>query len=111
MKIFSLQSKISLVLWSVILGFLLGLAMLPLSIKPDGQIASDCNNLVILSKTATSTTGSITDCLPASSFGWPIAASQTNGIYFLILDFIFWILAVFISLSLIRYFKIKKQNV
>jgi hypothetical protein len=95
MKIFSLQSKKSLVAWSVVIGFLLNWFSYTFIKSPSDKLNT---NLLC---------GSDSLCINGPKIGFPIHTdiieSQTFGI-----NLLFWILAVVIILSLIRYFKNKK---
>ncbi len=109
MKLFSLESKLSLVGWSVLSGLLANTLFYYFSkVKIFDCFDLDCQREVI-------------------DYGWPFKflPYKLNGYvpstvkeilfypvirYIFILDSLFWILIVFIILSLIRYFKKKNTS-
>jgi hypothetical protein len=114
MKIFSLQSKTYLAVWSVVLGVLINLFLF----YPIFLFAHSETPAIGLPMP-----GIITDpkCFPYGCpslnpnpiAGWPVqyfkADIYNNSILTkLLLNLLFWILAVYIILNLIRYFKTKK---
>ena len=129
MRIFSLQSKTALVMWSVVLGLVLfAFSMLIHSYLP-GQTAH-CDNFV-------SPEGFPMPCpdwvsAPQYFQGWPIGIQYGSGydpqinskesIAFgfgqlalgnivAVIDFVFWILASFVILLTIRHFRKKKYQI
>ncbi len=114
MKIFSLQSKTSVVIWVVILGISANL----LSNKFTYQVHTDtCNP-----KNVTQGFGNIKIvpiCFKETSHGFPLKISQglsqipERGLlnqFPATINFIFWIAVVFILLSLIRHFISKPKK-
>ena len=97
MKIFSLQSKTGLAVWSVVVGLVLSI-------------------LISISTQAYTESAFQTVCASSYAHGWPavvrVSVCQGNN-YFSFnntnewINLFFWILVVLIILSLIRYFKKK----
>jgi len=102
MKIFNLQSKKGLVVWSVVLGIILNHAF-RLFVYSD--ICGPVRSSIFVPDGA---------CSYSEKVGWPIPsyggglASFTWHLY--ILNFIFWALIIYLVLSLIAYFKNKSNN-
>ena len=95
MKIFRLQSKIGLVIWSVIFAFVMQyLTYTFTDINIDGYCPE----------------GKV--CHIGEFVGWPIEATinMVNNHYsqIWIENFVFWIITVFIILSLVSYFRNRK---
>ena len=90
MKIFSLQSKTSLVVWSVVIGFVLNW----LSYKVFVIQGKNCSDLLA------------TVCLSPAQVGFPIRMSLIEFPLFC-LNLLFWILFALIILSIIRYLRTK----
>ena len=97
MKIFSLQTKKYLVIWSLLLGLVLMVGIYQIQIPrtcqiPDVPGPSSCYQ---------------------NGFPLSVAGQQATGpaIPSLLVDFVFWILVAFIFLSLTGYFIKKKQVV
>lgn len=92
MKIFNLQSRKNLIWFSVIFGLILNVIICKFS---KGYIYQDCGEL----------------CLRYSA-GWPFVSNSSSLVlslvYAFLFNFIFWILAVFVVLSLIKYLKSKR---
>jgi hypothetical protein len=120
MKIFSLESKTSLVGWSVVLGSMISLLGF-ITIRTTYQ-----QDFCTLKSTDFYTSHPTYDCPPGrlintvDSYGWPFQVKNTNDYYpaelspnvffekEFFLDFIFWTCVTFIILSLGRYFRKKK---
>jgi hypothetical protein len=117
MKIFSLQSKIGVAVWSVISGAVLNAVSLKYYLV---KILPDCANLTQLDRSLI-----CSPPLPLYYSGFPFHFNQIydkgsgiilylNGLADLFasnkfwLNLFFWIIVVLIILSLIRYFKTKK---
>ena len=123
MRIFSLQSKTGLVAWSLftgaIIGFLIStLISFPLCYSTSGQPQVLLNN-----QTQQEMTVGDYDCMyGVRDYGFPFKFSTQDvhsmesvtrivpddAVQITLQNIVFWILAVLIILSLIRYFKIKK---
>lgn len=91
MKIFSLQSKSYVILWSVVIGYVL--------------------NFIAYKYTRASLSCLFapTDC-PDLKGGWPFLYEfYKNNYYLVYCNLIFWVLVSYISLSLIKYFKNKNK--
>ncbi len=104
MKIFSLATKKHLVGWALILGFATGLLVHNNTFEGNACIA------VV----------GIGAC-PVGFAGWPLRYTLVHAnklvtsdvviqeFYLAVLDFIFWILIVFVVLSFIKYFRKKRK--
>lgn len=108
MKIFSLQSKKSLFYASLIIGLVLNILSMFMVVRNFSSGALEYMTKITFRGFP----------LPVSTFGYSgdIAVNSVkyaNPYVFIpfIVNFIFWILAVFIILSLIRYFKYRKTFV
>lgn len=94
MKIFSLESKASLVVWSVVLGLFFDGLSYRIFVTP----ASFCLGFY-----------AVGDCIPAKS-GFPIRSTLVD-IPFLLIDLLFWILISFIILFAVRFFRKKSVKI
>ncbi len=101
MKIFTLESKKNLFVWTLILAGTMDFIFSRFLI-----FKIQCESDVI---------GTITVC---DAHGWPFlsqpqggyAGSMAKDLMYVLWNFIFWILVAFIILSLIRHFRIKKNQ-
>lgn len=100
MKIFSLESKKHLVVWSVVLGFAVNIVLNKITFKTNQCIPNPL--------------GVMDGCVYNTIYGFPFPYWEGgfvnppfDNLYKF--NFIFWILIVFIILSLVRHFR-KKNN-
>ena len=115
MKIFSLQSKTGLVVWSLVLGVLVGVFVNNFFVSQP----SFCN---VPNQAFAPELQELSTC--DSQFrlhGWPVKYPQINkaydissndvqDVYIQLYNYAFWVVVVLIILSLIRYFKKKNTN-
>lgn len=87
MKIFSLQSKTNLIIWSVVLGYLINYIIL-------------YRNLIVIYNCSSGSDNYL--CENVAKIFWPFQ-NQSSSI-------LFWVLIVFVILNLVRYFKYKNSN-
>ena len=103
MKIFSLKSKTSLVLWAVVLGLFVNAVLFILSMRSYSCSSAAFDNLPNSNELAICTTVGRPFSLDVN-----IYTNTQNYVFYFFVNLIFWILVVFMVLSLIRYFKYKK---